>query len=48
MKLGKDENGREILSAIGIDQFVPAREEDYQSAIEIYKRYKNLGEDNWP
>ncbi len=48
LKLGKDENGREILSAIGIDQFVPAREEDYQSAIEIYKRYKNLGEDNWP
>ena len=48
LKLDEDEKGREILSAIGIERFVPAREEDYQSAVELFKRYENLGEDNWP
>ena len=46
--MDKDENGREILSAIGIERFLPADENDYDTAIDIYERYKTLGGNNWP
>ena len=45
LKLNEDEEGRKILSAIGIERFVPAREDEYRTAVELYKRYEQLGED---
>jgi phosphonate transport system substrate-binding protein len=33
--LDEDPEGRDILSAIGIQRFVPAREEDYRSALRL-------------
>ena len=48
LMLDKDEEGRQILSAIGIERFIPAREDDYQTAVELYKRYEQLGDTNWP
>ncbi len=36
LRLHEDGEGREILSGIGIERFVPGREEDYRSALDIY------------
>jgi len=41
LALHKDEEGRRILSAIGIRRFVPAQPETYASAIELYGRYQS-------
>lgn len=40
--LDGDEEGREILSALGIRRFVPARPEDYGSATALYKRFSSM------
>ncbi len=40
LALDKDEEGREILAGIGIKRFVPAQQEDYQTAIELYESLK--------
>ncbi|MHC4915215.1 MAG: substrate-binding domain-containing protein [Planctomycetota bacterium] len=47
LDLDKDPEGREILSAIGIRRFVPARPEDYQSAIELYREIEKRGGVPW-
>jgi phosphonate transport system substrate-binding protein len=39
LALDQDEEGREILSSIGIKRFVKAHDEDYASAIALYSRY---------
>ncbi len=38
LALDSDEEGQQILSVIGIKRFVPAREEAYQTAAELYRR----------
>ncbi len=42
--LDEDPEGRDILSAIGIQRFVPAREEDYRSALRL--RHWLLAQEN--
>jgi len=42
LSLDDDEEGRRILSAIGIERFVPARPEDYQGAIAVCKRFRAI------
>ena len=39
LALNTDEDGREILSAIGIKRFVMPSPEDYESAIKLYERF---------
>jgi phosphate/phosphite/phosphonate ABC transporter binding protein len=39
LALDKDEEGRSILSAIGIKRFVLPRPEDYRTASELYRRF---------
>jgi phosphonate transport system substrate-binding protein len=48
LNLDKDEEGREILSSIGIKRFVPARHEDYQTVTELYERFQSKGGVVWP
>ncbi|MHB9029469.1 MAG: phosphate/phosphite/phosphonate ABC transporter substrate-binding protein [Candidatus Latescibacterota bacterium] len=38
----KDREGRAILSAVGIERFIPAREEDYFSAIRLFQRFEKV------
>lgn len=40
LALHEDAEGREILSAIGIERFVPADQRDYRSVIELYNRFQ--------
>ena len=40
LALAEDEEGREILSAIGIKRFVPADETEYRSVIDLYRRLR--------
>ncbi len=42
LNLHKDKEGRAILSSIGVARFVPAREENYTSAIRLFQRYERL------
>ncbi len=48
LSLHEDEEGRAILSGIGIERFVPARPEDYQTAIDLYERFPLRGYSRWP
>ena len=48
LSLHKDEEGRAILSAIGIDRFVLAKPESYETAVELYRRYRGQGDSRWP
>jgi phosphonate transport system substrate-binding protein len=48
INMHNDEDGRMILSSIGIERFLPADEKNYDTAIELYERYKKLGGSNWP
>jgi len=43
-----DEQGRQILSALGIRRFVPARPESYGSAIALGRRFRQEGDVQWP
>ena len=38
--LDQDDQGREILSNIGIKRFIPAREQDYRSVVQLYRRFQ--------
>jgi phosphonate transport system substrate-binding protein len=40
--LDKDEEGREILSSVGIKRFVEAKDEDYQTAIDLLGTLKQM------
>ncbi|NOZ22524.1 MAG: phosphate/phosphite/phosphonate ABC transporter substrate-binding protein [Planctomycetes bacterium] len=42
LSLSNDVEGRRILSAIGIKRFVPARPEDYYTAIAVCKRFRAI------
>ena len=46
--LDKDEEGREILSSIGIKRFVPPRHQDYESVIRLYEDLQAQGGVQWP
>lgn len=48
LTLHEDEEGRGILRDIGIKRFVPARHEDYETAIELYRRFESRGYFQWP
>ena len=48
LSLDEDEEGREILSSIGIKQFVLPRQEDYEGAINLYKELQERGGMQWP
>ena len=48
LALDKDEEGRAILSAIGIRRFIRPRTEHYQSAIELYNQLERRGGLSWP
>lgn len=48
LALDKDEEGREILSGIGIKRFVPASPESYQTAVRLYQRLAQRGGPSWP
>jgi phosphonate transport system substrate-binding protein len=48
LTLHEDEEGRGILRDIGIRRFVPARREDYDTAIEMYRRSRSRGYVEWP
>jgi phosphonate transport system substrate-binding protein len=41
LALHTDEEGRHLLSGIGIKRFVPPQPESYANAIELYNRYTN-------
>lgn len=47
LSLDKDEEGREILSSIGIKRFVPARPECYRSAVEMFQGLERRGDFRW-
>jgi phosphonate transport system substrate-binding protein len=40
LALDRDEEGRKILSPIGIKRFVMPRPQDYKTAIELYRRFE--------
>lgn len=42
LNLNKDPEGKKILAAIGIERFVPAKENEYISAVRLYKRYEKM------
>ncbi len=48
LALDKDDEGRDILSAIGIRRFVRPRPECYQSAVELYRQLERQGGFSWP
>ena len=48
LNLNKDAEGREIISTIGIERFVPASDDAYQTAKKLFNRYKQLEEVNLP
>ncbi len=48
LALDKDEEGREILSAIGIRRFVVPRPECYETAVALYRRVQQLEDLAWP
>ncbi|MHC4717253.1 MAG: substrate-binding domain-containing protein [Planctomycetota bacterium] len=48
LNLHEDQEGREILSAIGIRRFTPAKPESYQTAVDLYQRLQQRGGLSWP
>jgi phosphonate transport system substrate-binding protein len=44
LHLDKDPESRSLLLSIGIERFVPPREDVYASAIDLYTRYIRLGD----
>jgi len=48
LSLDEDEEGREILSSIGIKRFVLAQPECYETAVNLYRRLKERGGSLWP
>ena len=48
LALDKDDEGREILSAIGVKRFVLPQPESYQSVIELYRQLEQRGAPSWP
>lgn len=48
LALDKDENGREILSAIGIRRFVLPRPASYETAAALYRRVHQRESTTWP
>jgi phosphonate transport system substrate-binding protein len=48
LTLDQDDEGRAILSDIGIRRFVAARPEDYRTAAELHTRVQALGGVRWP
>lgn len=48
LALDKDEDGRRILSEIGIKRFVVARPDDYTAALELYESIRAKGDAQWP
>ncbi len=46
--LDKDDEGRDILSGLGIKRFVRPRPECYQSAVELYRQLERQGGFSWP
>lgn len=46
--LDKDDEGREILSAIGIKRFVLPKPESYLSAVKQYRQLQQRGDQSWP
>ncbi|KKL82567.1 hypothetical protein LCGC14_1983490, partial [marine sediment metagenome] len=48
LALDKDDEGRDILSGLGIKRFVRPRPECYQSAVELYRQLERQGGFSWP
>ena len=49
LALDEDAEGRRILSAMGIERFVPGREEDYRTAHRLYEGLQEgQGDGQWP
>ena len=48
LTLDEDDEGREILSALGINQFVPPRPESYRTALKLYEQLQRHGNVSWP
>ncbi len=48
LALNKDEEGRDILSDIGIKRFVRPQPECYQSAVKLYRQLEQQGGLRWP
>ncbi len=48
LALDKDDEGRDILSAIGIKRFVLPKPESYLSAVELYRQLQQRGDQSWP
>ncbi len=48
LALDKDDEGREILSAIGIKRFVLPDPESYLSAVKLYSELQQRGDQFWP
>ena len=47
LALDKDEQGKEILSEIGIKRFAMPQEESYLSAIKLHRQLKRAGDFSW-
>lgn len=48
LALDKDDEGRDILSDIGIKRFVLPQPESYQSAVKLYRQLEREGGFSWP
>jgi len=48
LALHEDQDGREILSAIGIKRFVQPRPESYRSAVQLHRQIERQGAPSWP
>ena len=47
LAMDKSPEGNDILAPLGIKRFVPGREEDFETAIELYDRFMDYGGDSW-
>ncbi len=47
LSLDKTQDGRKIISELGIKRFVTGREEDYKTAVELYERFEIFGGPPW-
>lgn len=48
LTFNETEEGRKILSILMIDKFVPASDDEYRTAIDLYEKYQHLGYLPWP
>ncbi len=48
LALDKDDEGRDILSDIGIKRFVRPRPKSYQSVVKLYRQLERQGGFSWP